>query len=213
MVYTLVGLYCLEQHKKQTESALLIGFYVLYTFSFCGTEAVDAMQKFKVGLFVGRFQPLHRGHMHALGFAGASCEKLIVAVGSAQESGTEKNPLPARVRMKIIRTAIRNSKINEKVIRFVMVPDFGNGDAWFNYIIRRVPKIDVVFSGDPDTKRIFRSHKITVVTPAWHKRHRFSATKVRHRIRKGGRWHGLVPKSVVKHIGAHESKFKSWKII
>lgn len=60
------------------------------------------MPGFKYGLLVGRFQPLHLGHelvireMMALGLIP------IIGVGSAQESGTERNPYALHERMAML---------------------------------------------------------------------------------------------------------------
>ena len=48
--------------------------------------------KYKVGLFIGRFQPFHKGHESIVRKMLEECEKVIIAIGSAQESGTVANP-------------------------------------------------------------------------------------------------------------------------
>lgn len=47
----------------------------------------------KIGLLCGRFQPVHRGHIELIREALKHCDHLIIAIGSAQESGTKKEPL------------------------------------------------------------------------------------------------------------------------
>ena len=49
-------------------------------------------KKDKIGLYIGRFQPFHKGHLNVVEEALNHCDKLIIAIGSAQEFGTEKNP-------------------------------------------------------------------------------------------------------------------------
>ena len=48
--------------------------------------------KYQLGLFVGRFQPFHRGHESIIRNMLKDCDKIIIAIGSAQESSTELNP-------------------------------------------------------------------------------------------------------------------------
>ena len=48
--------------------------------------------KYKVGLFVGRFQPFHRGHESIVRKMLEECDKVIIAIGSAQAASTESNP-------------------------------------------------------------------------------------------------------------------------
>mgnify|MGYP001262099234 CR=1 FL=1 len=51
------------------------------------------MEKTKpVALFIGRFQPFHKGHLSALRWIAAKSSKVIVAIGSAQKSFEPDNP-------------------------------------------------------------------------------------------------------------------------
>ena len=45
-----------------------------------------------MGLLIGRFQPLHLGHIEALKFAMRQLSTLIIVVGSAQISYELRNP-------------------------------------------------------------------------------------------------------------------------
>jgi cytidyltransferase-like protein len=51
------------------------------------------MKKYNVGLVIGRFQPLHKGHEMMIESALDHCNKVVVVIGSAQASGTKENPL------------------------------------------------------------------------------------------------------------------------
>lgn len=57
---------------------------------------------YKTGLFVGRFQPFHRGHERVVRKMLEECETIIIAIGSAQEFGTEKNPFRYEYRRNMI---------------------------------------------------------------------------------------------------------------
>lgn len=56
------------------------------------------------GLIVGRFQTFHKGHQSLVETGLNLCDRLIILVGSAQESGTERNPFNISTRMSIIRS-------------------------------------------------------------------------------------------------------------
>ena len=74
--------------------------------------------KNKFGVFVGRFQPLHSGHMIIINKALEECENLIVFVGSSKTSRTIKNPFTFEER----KTMIENAVLQEQRNRLMVVP-------------------------------------------------------------------------------------------
>ena len=56
---------------------------------------------YRIGLIVGRFQILHRGHEEMVRKALDLCDKVVVYISSSQEAGTEKNPFSYSVRAQI----------------------------------------------------------------------------------------------------------------
>ena len=48
---------------------------------------------YDVGLIVGRFQTLHKGHEKLIETGLMLCDRLLILIGSSQECGTERNPL------------------------------------------------------------------------------------------------------------------------
>lgn len=51
------------------------------------------------GIYPGRFQPFHLGHLEVLKWGLNKVDELIVLVGSAQESHTLTNPFTAGERI------------------------------------------------------------------------------------------------------------------
>ena len=60
------------------------------------------MKKYDVGLLVGRFNVFHIGHKSLADLALTMCDRLLILVGSAQESGTLRNPFSVKTRIKMI---------------------------------------------------------------------------------------------------------------
>jgi bifunctional NMN adenylyltransferase/nudix hydrolase len=48
--------------------------------------------RYKLAVLIGRFQPFHTGHEHALNEAAQLAEKVVVLVGSSHQPRTAKNP-------------------------------------------------------------------------------------------------------------------------
>ena len=92
----------------------------------------------RIGLYIGRFQPFHKGHKSVVREALTKCDRLVIAVGSATESRTKKNPFSYCERIEIIRRSLRG--MAEKVI-FVPVPDrllYGDDPSWGEYVLNCV---------------------------------------------------------------------------
>ncbi|MFH0970944.1 MAG: adenylyltransferase/cytidyltransferase family protein, partial [Candidatus Micrarchaeota archaeon] len=72
----------------------------------------------KTALVIGRFQPFHNGHLEAIRKMIKDNGKLLLVIGSAQESRTRKNPFSAKERMEMISACLGKGDLlsNTKII-------------------------------------------------------------------------------------------------
>ena len=101
------------------------------------------MVMYDTGMIIGRFQPFHLGHSIILERALDQCNKVIVVIGSAQESGTPLNPLSAAEREQIIIDSFVNRLDSDSLekIEFIHLKDRENwsNDASFGeYVINAI---------------------------------------------------------------------------
>lgn len=61
------------------------------------------MKPYDVGLICGRFQTFHKGHEKLIDTGLMLCDRLLIFIGSAQECGTERNPLNINTRTKMLK--------------------------------------------------------------------------------------------------------------
>ncbi len=80
------------------------------------------MFKYKHGFCIIRCQPFHIGHNRLIEKMMAECEHGTVLIGSAQESGTEKNPLAYFVRKKMVQNVWRHNEAYNR-LRIIGVKD------------------------------------------------------------------------------------------
>lgn len=94
------------------------------------------MRPYDIGLLVGRFQHFHKGHEMLVETALTLCDRLLILVGSSQESGTLRNPFNISTRIDIIK-AIYGDSIIIKAL-----PDLTNENdittEWGKYVLRNV---------------------------------------------------------------------------
>ena len=100
-----------------------------------------------------------------------------MGIGSSQESGTYIQSAVLKQKDSNNKSIAEGSKgryWKDKVLNYA---DFHNNEKWFNYIIKKEPKITAVFSRTPLVIRIFKDNGITTVQPQWHRRDILKATK------------------------------------
>ena len=89
------------------------------------------MKNYSQGVILGRFNPLHKGHVHLIKEALKRCQNVLVFIGSSQESRTSRNPFSYEERKAML------EKVFGKAIAIEPLPDLGIGDvhAWGDHII------------------------------------------------------------------------------
>ena len=65
----------------------------------------------KTGIFIGRFQPVHHGHIHALGVAASQVQKLYILIGSANQCRSIKNPWTYEERKQMLSLKLHAERI------------------------------------------------------------------------------------------------------
>lgn len=150
-----------------------------------------------IALFVGRFQPFHRGHLDVIKQILRKHKKVIIGIGSAQYKNLPENPYSAALRKKMIEESLRAAHITRRKFTIVKIPDINDDNKWVNHVEKLTPKFETVYSGTPRVQRLFRkTKKYIVVTPKFNLR--ISGTEVRKRMKEGKRWRDMVTREVIK---------------
>lgn len=154
----------------------------------------------KRGLYVGRFQPFHLGHLKAINDCLREVEELIVVIGSAQYSHNVDNPFTAGERLVMICNALKQADMDNSRIWIVPVPDIHLHMMWVSAVEGYTPHFDVVYSNAPLTRRLFFEARYEVKAIPFFERELYSSTLIRVKMLKDENWEDLVPKSVSAFI-------------
>ncbi|MCJ7429502.1 MAG: adenylyltransferase/cytidyltransferase family protein [Candidatus Nanohaloarchaeota archaeon QJJ-5] len=138
----------------------------------------------KRALFIGRFQPLHKGHKHAIEKADNSYD-LVIGIGSANQGRTEHNPLHAQERERIISNCFPQCMLRQ-------IPDFDDDDTWLDYLQNNI-EFDLVISGNDWVTGLCAQRNIPTEAPAFLEPDEYSGTRIRKRIRNDKTWRSHVP--------------------
>jgi len=154
----------------------------------------------KRGLYVGRFQPFHLGHLGAIKDILEEIDELVIVIGSAQYSHNINNPFTAGERLVMVREALEEAKLNCSRVWIVPVPDVHLHMMWVSAVEGYVPSFDVVYSNESLTRRLFTEAGYKVKAIRFHERKLYSSTEIRKRMLENKSWEELVPKSVAAFI-------------
>ncbi len=152
------------------------------------------------GLYVGRFQPFHIGHLNAIKDIMKQVDELVIVIGSAQYSHTVNNPFTAGERLTMIHAALGEARMDRSVIWIVPVPDAHLHMLWVSAVEGYTPRFDVVYTNEPLTRRLFMEAGYRVKSIRLFDRKQYSSTRIREVMVRGTEWEKFVPKSVSAYI-------------
>lgn len=139
-------------------------------------------------IFVGRFQPFHLGHLHAIQKCIDTFGSVTVVIGSIQESNTDRNPFTFEQRKAVI------EKVFGDKVKVFGIEDYNNDELWINAVIAQTGSVDVVITGNDWTQRCFEKIGVQVRDTFWLEPEKYNGTK----IRAMKEWKGLVPKEMLE---------------
>jgi len=147
------------------------------------------------GLFIGRFQPFHIGHLRDIINALKDVDELVIGIGSSNEKHTKYNPFSIEERIEMIDLVLPNNNISNYTI--FPIPDFHDDKKWVEHVETLVPEFDIVYTGNKWTERCFkRKYKVKRVNML----KGVSSTIIRNKILDNKDWQSLVPKEVIGYI-------------
>ncbi len=152
----------------------------------------------KRALWVGRFQPFHRGHLAVLKQLLSEYHEVIVAIGSAENPMTFNNPFSIPERIEMVRACLSKSQLARVII--IPVRDIHDHSKWVSHLKSYVPEFNVVYSNNELVATLFSRHKIKVRQFDLLKRERYQGIVIREKMVNGENWAPEVPVSVVKFI-------------
>ena len=155
-------------------------------------------------LFVGRFQPFHRGHLLVVKGMTKVAGKVVIAIGSSESKPSAENPFTVAERREMIQRALQDEDIIPNFdVTIVDVPDMGDDAEWTKKCLELSEEVHQIWTGNEATQKCFETAGIEVKTikevPG------ISATEIRERMKNGGDWRALVPSEVASYLSEIEA--------
>jgi len=133
-----------------------------------------------VPLFVGRFQPFHKGHLRVVLEALKKWPRILVGIGSSNLKKADlQNPLDFVERKFVLMNSLKNL-LSQGKVKIVGIPDLPSDSQWRDWIEQKFSPSTII-SGNERIKDIFGS-KVEFL-PSRFKN--ISATQIRQYFIKG----------------------------
>ncbi|MFN3804354.1 MAG: nicotinamide-nucleotide adenylyltransferase [Pyrobaculum sp.] len=147
-------------------------------------------------LYVGRFQPLHWGHVKVVEWLLAQYDEVVVAIGSADKALTHDNPFTPGERLEMF---YRHFGQNCRLY-YCTVPDTGGQTSlWGAYLKHWCPPFHHVYSNNPHVETALMYWKIEVRRHPYYEG--YSASLIRQLMAQDSpKWREMVPATVASYI-------------
>lgn len=177
------------------------------------------------GVVLGRFQPLHLGHMEYLEESRRRCRRLVVGITTPDLSAMTfepsnpgrsermNNPFPYFIRHEMIERALRDSGWSPE--SFAIVPADINDIAHVGIFLPPKEKTTVFITiydawGEEKRKRVETLGFHTEVLWRRSMSDRFTTgSHVRRLMRENGEWQSLVPSGVARYVETERWAFRN----
>ena len=149
------------------------------------------------GVYWGRFNPPHKGHLFIIKTLIKEVDTLIIAIGSAEIKNTKRNPFDGNERKIMMKVYLKENKLPIRRIKIITDPDGKSFSSGIKNLFRLCGKFDVIYT---DKKTIIDLISNKVKIKKIKRKVRVSSTQIRDAIAKDKSWENLTGISVVKTI-------------
>ncbi|MGM0397377.1 MAG: nicotinamide-nucleotide adenylyltransferase [Halobacteriota archaeon] len=151
------------------------------------------------GLYIGRFQPYHDGHQQVVEDIVTEVDELIIAIGSADRSHTQRDPFTAGERIMMITKSVAD--IDDDVVTYVVpIEDINRNSVWVSHLESMSPRFEVAYSNNPLVIQLFEESGTTVRQSPMFDRDVLKGSKIRKKMAADEGWRSLLPQPVVDTI-------------
>lgn len=159
-------------------------------------------------LFIGRFQPFHKGHLGTIKkiVETGEVKSLLIGIGSADQHHTAYNPFTAKEREEMIRSSLKLDIPYE--IKFI--PDHPDNNVWTKDLLTNYFDGDLVYSGNSLVQELLTGAGLEVRVPPPIANP--SGTEIREMMAKGEKYQIFMPEGTQKVIKKIEGEKRVKKI-
>lgn len=153
---------------------------------------------FKSGLLIGRFQPLHFGHIHLIRESLKQIETIMIGVGSAQnyQVHSDDNPFSYDLRARMLWDMVHQELWENRIPAVIPLTDDADDDVWRSIVLKQTGPIDVVVSNNDWVNGIFKRVSIPTLSIPLYRRDLYEGKKIREILKDSETHQEYLPEYV-----------------
>lgn len=134
-------------------------------------------QRYNTGLVIGRFQPLHYGHIFLLKQSLQVADTVVIGIGSSNVLDID-NPFSVEQREHMVQKALeREKEIQARIKRIVHIKDVPDDNMWLEETLKLVPEADVIIGNNSWVNGIFEQAKYPIFKTPLYNRNLYEGKK------------------------------------
>lgn len=149
------------------------------------------------GLFLGRFQPFHIGHLNGVKLILQDCASVLIIISSSHVCHTVDNPFSGGERYEMIKHTMLELDIAPDRYDIIPIGFYDSTPSFIAATMSLSPPFHRVYTGNPQISSLFSSWHYEV-QPIYSDR--TSGTEVRRKIVMDEKWEHLVPRPVAEFL-------------
>lgn len=149
-----------------------------------------------IGALVGRFQPLHNGHLKLIQKILFEVDYLKIGVGSAQYSNDIDNPFTYQERAQMINAALDDVGISRDRYSISPIMDLHDMVRWTSEVIRVLGDFDIFYSNNEWTRQLLQKAGKKVGDLMQFDFKKYNGTAIRHLIHQNRSITDRIPPKV-----------------
>ncbi|MBJ24328.1 MAG: hypothetical protein CMB64_06630 [Euryarchaeota archaeon] len=155
---------------------------------------------------LGRFQPLHRGHIALIEWAyeNKSTERIRIAIGSSNRLASPENPWSWEERKEMIETWKQNSH-PEWELEIVAIPDINDPPKWVDHASKYHGDSGILITSDKETKALYESKNWEIQFFKLQNRGSFEGWRVRETCKMLSTVNEIDSVKEILNLSIHES--------
>jgi nicotinamide-nucleotide adenylyltransferase len=153
------------------------------------------------GLFLGRFQPFHKGHLEGVTHILNECPSVLIVISSAHVCHTVDDPFTGGERYEMIKATLLDQGMTPDRYDIIPVGFYRSTPDFMASVMSLSPPFHRVYTANPQVASLFSSWNHEVWPTQSQPTSRLtSGTEVRRKMAANADWEPLVPEAVARVI-------------